>query len=207
MRNQRHRSVGSALLGIIMSCVLPAYSQPDGAYVVHPNQEQEVTSLPAITAASSSDHAVLVASLATVMMQSEVCCDRDSALEAQIPAGGNSSLKDLGEKLRGKHSLGSGLAIAVDDQYWSGATVNVEDIIVALMAQHPLLMEWNGHLYVLYGAVFDEYVYSSGTTQHILKTLSLIDTRYSDQRRKVSFDRQADDWGKVDGLLKLTITR
>jgi hypothetical protein len=200
MRNQRHRSVGSALLGIIMSCVLPAYSQPDGAYVVHPNQEQEVTSLPAITAASSSDHAVLVASLATVMMQSEVCCDRDSALEAQIPAGGNSSL-------RGKQSLGSGLAIAVDDQYWSGATVNVEDIIVALMAQHPLLMEWNGHLYVLYGAVFDEYVYSSGTTQHILKTLSLIDTRYSDQRRKVSFDRQADDWGKVDGLLKLTITR
>jgi hypothetical protein len=35
----------------------------------------------------------------------------------------------------------------------------------------------------------------------------LIDTRYSDQRRDVSFNRQTDDWGKVGGLLKLTITR
>jgi hypothetical protein len=38
------------------------------------------------------------------------------------------------------------------------------------------------------------------------KTLSLIDTRYSDERRYVSFNRQTDDWGKLTGLLTLTIT-
>ena len=73
--------------------------------------------------------------------------------------------------------------------------------------QHPLLIDWNGHLYVLYGAVFDEYVYSNSTTQHVLKTLSLIDTRYSDERRYVSFNRQNDDWGKLTGSLTLSITR
>ena len=130
-----------------------------------------MASLPTITASSSGDHAMLVASLATVIMQSDVCCDRDSALEAQIPSG-NPSLRDLGEKLRGKHYLGTGLTIEVDDQYWSGAAVNVEDIIAALIGQRPLLLDWNGHLYVLSGVVFDEYVYSNGTTQHILKTLS-----------------------------------
>jgi hypothetical protein len=31
----------------------------------------------------------------------------------------------------------------------------------------------------------------------------LLDPRFSDQRREVSFDRQTDDWGKVQGLLTL----
>ena len=70
--------------------------------------------------------------------------------------------------------------------------------------QHPLLIDWNGHLYVLYGAVFDEYVYSNSTTQHVLKTLSLIDTRYSDSRRNVEFNRETDDWSKVQGVLWIT---
>jgi hypothetical protein len=207
MPNQRHLFASTLLLGLIMACNKNAYSQLDGASVVHPDQELEVTSLPSITASSPGANAVLIASLATVIMQPDVCCDPDSALEAQIPSARNLSLKDLGEKLRGKHYLGSGLAIEVADQYWSGASVNVEDIIAALIAQHPLLIDWNGHLYVLYGAVFDEYLYSNGTTQLVLKTLSLIDTRYSDERRYVSFNRQTDDWGKLTGLLTLTITR
>jgi hypothetical protein len=31
--------------------------------------------------------------------------------------------------------------------------------------------------------------------------LLLIDTRYSDARRNVEFDRQTDDWGKVEGVV------
>jgi hypothetical protein len=32
----------------------------------------------------------------------------------------------------------------------------------------------------------------------------LLDPRFSDERRTVSFDRLTDDWGKVQGLLMLT---
>jgi hypothetical protein len=78
--------------------------------------------------------------------------------------------------------------------------VNAEDIIGPLMAQHPLLMDWNRPLYVLYGVVFDEYRYQGGTV-HAIHTLLLVDTRLSDRQRYVSFNRQTDDWGKVTGLL------
>jgi hypothetical protein len=207
MHNRRYLPALTLLFVAIMCCAVRAQDQPNGGYVVHPNQEVRVASLPSTVASSTSESAVLTASLTTAIMQPDVCCDRNSALEARIPSARNMSLKDLGEKLRGKHYLESGLSVQVTDQYWSGASVNIEDIIISLTAQHPLLMEWNGHLYVVYGAVFNEYVYNSGLIQHILKTLLLIDVRFSDQRRYVTFNRQTDDWGKVTELLALTVTR
>jgi uncharacterized membrane-anchored protein len=59
----------------------------------------------------------------------------------------------------------------------------------------------------MYGAVLDEYKYYSGTNVHVIRTLLLVDTRFSDQRRYVSFNRQTDDWGRVTGLLALTTKR
>jgi hypothetical protein len=52
-----------------------------------------VTSVPSITASSPGAQAVLIASLATVIMQPDVCCDPDSALEAQIPPARKSVAK------------------------------------------------------------------------------------------------------------------
>ena len=33
----------------------------------------------------------------------------------------------------------------------------------------------------------------------------LVDPRYSDQRREVTFDRQTDDWGKVQSTVMLKL--
>ena len=198
----------STLLLVLVSCCANAGSQSDGdSYVFHPNQEVRVAALPSIAAASTSESATLAASVATAVMERDACCDRNSALEDQVASAGKLSLKELGEKLRGKHYLSSGLPILVDDQYWPAASVNPEGIIGSLMAQRPLLMLWNGRLYVMYGAVFDEYKYYSGANVYVIRTLLLVDTRFSDQRRYVSFHRQTDDWGRVTGLLALTIKR
>jgi len=196
------------LIIVGIACCVNAYGQPEGSsYVLHPNQEVKVASLPSAVAASTSDSAVLAASLATALMEPEVCCGRNSALEDRIPSAKGLSLKELGEKLRGKHYLGDGLSFLVADQYWPGASVKAEEILSSLMAQHPLLMDWNGHLYVLYGAVFDEYASYSGSNYHVIHTLLLVDVRFSDRRRYVSFNRETDDWAKVSGLLALTVTR
>lgn len=136
-----------------------------------------------------------------------MCCGRNSALEDRIPSATGLALRELGEKLRGRAYLDDGSPILVADQYWSGASIRADDIISSLIAQHPLLMDWSGHLYVLYGAVFDEYrYYESGNRVHVIRTLSLVDTRFSDGRRYVSFNRQTDDLGKVTGLLALAVT-
>jgi len=207
MQFRLHLPASTLPLIIIISCCVNAYSQPEGSsYVFHPNQEVQVASLPSAVAASTSESAVLAASLATALMEPEVCCGRNSALEDRIPSAKGLSLKELGERLRGKHYLEDGLSILVADQYWPGASVKAEDILGSLMAQHPLLMDWNGHLYVLYGAVFDEYVSYSGSNYHVIHTLLLVDARFSDRRRYVTFHRETDDWAKVSGLLALTIT-
>jgi len=67
-------------------------------------------------------------------------------------------------------------------------------------------MVWSGHLYVVDGVIFDEWRSCDGS-MYMIKKLLLVDTRFSDQRRYVSFDRQTDDWGKVTELLSLAIAR
>jgi hypothetical protein len=59
----------------------------------------------------------------------------------------------------------------------------------------------------MYGAIFDEILYTDGRRQLAVHRLSLLDPRFSDQRRETEFNRDADDWGKVQGLLTLAIAR
>lgn len=207
MRFKLRLPASTLLLAIVISCCVSANGQDDGdGCVFHPNQEVRVVSLPSVVADSPSESAAFAASIATELMERDVCCGRNSALEDQVTGAKGLSLKELGEKLRGKHYLDDGLPIFITDQYWSGASVNPEGIIGTLKVQRPLLMDWNGHLYVLYGAVFDENL-CTDEALHSIHTLLLIDTRFSDHRRYVTFDRQTDDWGKVSGLLALAVTR
>jgi len=198
----------STLLLAIFCCV-SAWGQdiPGGWVLTRPNQEVRVAPLPALVADSKNGSDVMLASVAIAVMDPAVCCGRKSALEDQAALAEGSSLKELGEKLRGKHYLDSGETIFVADQYWSGAAANAGSIVASLAMQHPLLMDWDGHIYVVYGAVFDEYRYSDGVISDVIKKLLLVDTRFSGKRRYVAFDRQTDDWGKVTGLLQLTVTR
>jgi hypothetical protein len=193
---------------VVAWCSANALAQtPTQGYVLHPHQEVQVASLPSIVADSKADTDVLAASLATAVADPEVCCGRRSALEDQVAAVSHSSLKELGQKIRGKHVLDSGASVIITDEYWPAASVNAEQIVGTLEAQHPLLMLWGSHVYVLYGAVFNQYLYDDGASMHVIEKLLLLDTRYDDDRRYVTFDRQNDDWDKVAGLLSLTITR
>jgi hypothetical protein len=193
----------------IVFCCADANSQSERCPydVFLPNQEVRVASLPSTVAASTSESDVLAASVATAVLERDICCGRNSALENRVSSA-RLPLKELGEKLQGSAYLDDGSPIVVTDQYWSGASVKPEDILSSLMAQRPLLMDWSGHLYVLYGAVFDEYRYSkTNIREHVIRTLLLIDTRFSDRQRFVSFDMQKEDRGKVTGLLAMAITR
>lgn len=197
-----------ASLLILIFCSPAANGQTEGqSYVIHPDQEVQVASLPLIVADSSSDADLLTASVATAVMNPEICCGRKSALADQVGTVTRFSLEELGAKLRGKHDLDNGESIVIRDEYWPGAGVNAEKIVGTLQAQRPFLMTWNGHLYVLYGAVFDQYVYDDGGIMHVIEKLLLLDPRFDDDRRYVTFNRQTDDWSKVSGLLSLTITK
>jgi len=69
-----------------------------------------------------------------------------------------------------------------------------------------MLMEWNSHAYVLYGAIYDETIYTDGHRDYAIRKLLLFDPNATAANRETAFDRQKDDWSKVEGFLFLKAT-
>ena len=172
----------------------------------YPNKEVRIGDLPPVTAKSRDASDVLAASLEIIFRDKEVCCGKNSSLEDDVQRADPKSLRDISNRLQGRHLLSDGRPLVVTAEYLP-ATALVSGLINALTEKQPLLMVWNSHLYVVYGAIYDT-VYSpeGGRTDSILK-IFLVDPRFSDQRREGTFDRQTDDWGKVQGLLLLKAAR
>ncbi len=66
-------------------------------------------------------------------------------------------------------------------------------------------MEWKSHIYVLYGALYNEVRDNSGGREFTVDKLYLLDPRFSDEHREVVFNRESDDLAKVQGVLLATV--
>ena len=72
----------------------------------------------------------------------------------------------------------------------------------------PCCCQWNSHLYVCYGVTYvKDYNAKTGAELDTINKFLLLDTRYSDSRREVVFDRETDDWSKVQGMLWVGIAQ
>jgi len=198
------RCCGSAFL-ILASCLAFGQDPGSGYYTFLPNQQIRVPELPSLKARSDDLSDVLLASLDTVFHDPSICCGKNSALEDAAASVEPLSLKEVGSKLQGRHLLSDGRPILVTADFMPASSADASyRIISALMENHALLLVWKSHLYVLDGADFDETLYSDGTRMNVIHKLRLLDTRFSDARREVVFNRDSDDWGKVQGTLLLT---
>jgi hypothetical protein len=189
------------LLGLPLAS---AFAQSISAF--HPNQEVQVSGLPALTAPSTKKSAVLATVIETVLQDKAVCCGKDSALEDAVHSH-PASLKELGVKLQGRHVMSDGRSVMVSAQYVPQSSITPDLMISILMDQHAPLMAWKSQTYVLYGVIFDETIFSDGRRQHTIHKLLLLDPRFSDERRETEFNRDTDDWGNVEGILTLTAAR
>jgi hypothetical protein len=178
------------------------------AQILYQDQEVRVHDLPSLMARTHDPSDVLLTSLDTVFRDREICCGRDSALEDAAQKPDPKSLRDIAAKLDGRHLLSDGRPIHIQAEYLTPDAVTAAAVVNRIVNQHAPLMMWNGHLYVVYGVV---YVWSAAdpTTgappvMYIHKFL-LWDTRFSDSRRNVVFDRQTEDPSKVQGLLFLLV--
>jgi len=176
--------------------------------VFNTDLEIKVSGLPALMAWSHDATDVLPTALDTIFHDRSVCCARDSALEDSVAASDPQSLKDVASKLQGRHLLGDGRPVQVMAEFWPPDAINSGKTLSALTDKHALLMAWDSHLYVVYGAVY-QWVWVGGDTEGgasamtVIHKFLLFDTRYSDSRREVVFTRGVDDADKVQGLLFL----
>ena len=175
-----------------------------GWYAFHPNQEIRVHPLPLLKARSKDLSDVLLTSLDILFHDRTICCGRDSALEDAAQSADPLSLKNIASKLQGRHLLSDGRSIRVTAELWTPSQGDISyQIVSALINQHTMLIVWDSHLYVLDGAIFDQTAYSDGTSMNVIHKLLLLDTRYFDSRRQIVFNRDTDDFGKVQGMLLL----
>lgn len=189
-------------LCVAVSCL--AYGQQ----VAYPEQEIRVQDLPALTARSVHAADVLATSLEVLFNDKDVCCGKDSALEDSVESADPKSLKDIANKLQGRHLLSDGRPIMVTTEYLTPDQVNAGHLITMMRNQHAALMMWNSHLYVVCGVTYVGTVdYSTNETAYAVHKFLLQDVRFSDSRRAVSFDRLIEDASKVQGLLFVQAAR
>lgn len=196
-------SFGSTLLALCSFVVFVCLSVCALGQIYYPNTEVHISDLLSVTAKSKDPSDVLAASLEIIIRDKNVCCGRDSALGDAVQRTDPRSLKAIATKLQGRHLLSDGRPIMVTAEYVPATSLVSGTLIGALTVKQPMLMEWNSHLYVVNGVIYStSYTAEGGRIDSILK-IFLLDPRFSDQRREVAFDRQTDDWGKVQGLLML----
>lgn len=155
--------------------------------------------------ANASDElgAVAKAAVATVLSASNVKCEPASQLNAVLESQGGASLRKLAEKLSGASCMMDGKIVHLSAVFTPNGSIQADGIIAPLVHAKPLLIRWNGALYVLYGVVYDEHLHNSGKRENVIRRLLLIDPRYSDERKFVSFDRQRDDFAQVEGIAEI----
>ena len=181
------------------------------AQILHQDQEIHVHKLPMLMAHTDDPTDVLLTSLDTIIHDRAICCGRDSALEDRAQAADPKSLKDVAGKLQGRHLLSDGRPINVRATFLPPSKVSAGDLVAAMLDQRAALLEWNSHVYVVHGIVFvwtaNYSEEGSGGTSALIRKLLLWDTRYSDARREVVFNRETEDAGNVEGLLFVDWTK
>lgn len=187
---------------LMVSCLALGQSYPNQRY---PNQEVRVSGLRALVARSHEAPDVLLTSLDVMIHDRSICCGSDSALGDSAERSNPSSLKDVAAKLQGRHLLSDGRPIMVAAEYFDPAAINSGMLIGTLRDKRALLLQWNSHIYVCYGVTYDEIYDENGALQYSIRKFLLLDTRYSDSRREVAFNRETDDWSKVQGMLQVTV--
>jgi len=205
----KFRARRSSLL-ILVTCIVGSFlavSCLAHGQVYNPDQEIQVSGLRVLMARSHERSDVLLTSLDTVLHDRSVCCAKDSALEDSAERANPLSLKDVASKLQGRHLLSDGRPIMVTAEYFEPAAINSGMLIGTLRDKRALLLQWNSHVYVCDGVIYGELYDENGGVQYAIRKFLLLDTRYSDSRREVVFDRNTDDWGKVQGMLRLTVAQ
>jgi hypothetical protein len=181
---------------MLASALSRAQDAPTPEYVVHPNLEIRIGNLSVQTASADA-----TAALETLFHDPKLCCGGPSILADAARAANPLSLEDIGGKIVGKHLFSDGHSITITADYLAPNAINPDPIIATLMKNQPALFEWDSHLYVLYGAAYDEKYFDTGGREFVIHKLLLLDARFTGPRRETFFDRDQDDWKDVQGLL------
>ena len=171
----------------------------------------ELPSPAAATAAQKCENWAWAAGMETLLRTQDVALDQHYWVQksdgGEICLETLASLEQLARVVTGEYVLDDGRKVRLEAHTAPGAPVNMDSIILSLRRGQPTLLLWKGHAYVLYGAVYDEYISPTGHRFFDIREIKLIDPFYvEDERRLVSFLKDRDDPGDIGGTFEVTVT-
>jgi hypothetical protein len=98
-----------------------------------------------------------------------------------------------------------GRTLRVSATFAPTGAIKANSVVASVMQRQPLLLERKNRIYVLYGVVYDEHLYDTGAQDNVIRELLLIDPRYSDSRRFLTFNRAKDDFADVAGIASISV--
>jgi hypothetical protein len=119
----------------------------------------------------------------------------------------NPTFDRMTRALDGNFYLEDGKKVRLETRNVTGAPTVIDDILMSMKTQHPLILFWKGHAYLLKGVVYSEFLVSSnGAKVYELDELKLLDpTATKSEEREVSFLRNRDDANQIDGVMDVKI--
>jgi hypothetical protein len=120
----------------------------------------------------------------------------------------NPNFERMTRVLDGTYYLDDGHKVRVETRNVTGAPTVIDDILMSMKTQHPLILFWKGHAYLLKGVVYSEFLISSnGARVFEINELKLLDpTATKAEEREVSFLRDRDDANEIDGVMDVRVT-
>ena len=193
-----------AVCTLLLGFYAQAQEVPDNE-VFHPNQRVIVANLPLVTAKESSASASAKAAVAIVLSSAKIKCDPRSQVESVIESNAGTSLNALISKVDGATCSSDGQSQKVNASFIPNGSIVGNNVIASILQQKPLLMQWRGAVYVLYGVVYDQHLHQSGLQDNVIREFLLLDPRYRGNRRFIVFDSKANDFREVEGVATVSV--
>jgi hypothetical protein len=113
----------------------------------------------------------------------------------------------MSRALDGNFYLEDGQKVHLETRNVTGAPTVIDDILMSMKTQHPLILFWKGRAYLLKGVVYSEFLVSSnGAKVFEIDELKLVDPIASKpEEREVSFLRDRDDANQIDGVMDVRV--
>ncbi|HUQ50365.1 MAG TPA: hypothetical protein VM056_06600 [Terriglobales bacterium] len=113
----------------------------------------------------------------------------------------------LGTAVKGSRTPNDLRKIRVETEFIPGAPSAADAYIVRFREGQPVMLIWNGHPYLWYGLVYDEYVHSNGSRMFEMRELKLLDPLAKSKKEQVvTFVKGKDDPAQINGVMVLRVT-
>jgi hypothetical protein len=175
--------------------------------VARPPQTDEIANLPAVAALQPCPNWAWAAGVEMLLEAQGVRLDqRQWVLKAN---GGEVCLsrvspEQLARVIDGDYALASGRKVRLQAR-WQNGVIAPDDVIMAARRQRPLLLFWRGHPYVAYGAVYNEFIASTGNRMFEISEIKLYDPAGVGEGRYVTFLRGRDDLNDIQGVMDIDV--